>query len=380
MILYLAAIIFSFFFAFVLATKSKKSQADIMLMAWLLLIGIHLLSFYLIYTKQVADYSLFIALGFPLPLIHGPCLFLYTQLQTSPAPFRKKHLLHFLPVLLSYLLFFPFYLLPEAERVEVFNQKGAGYELETTINLVAIYISGVIYIGLSLIKLLKYRKNLVNQFSNTDKINFNWLLYLISWMAVIWITILFIQSDQFIFGAAALFVLWLGYFSFRQIDVFRNYRHHPAPSGSDHLNKQKEIEIDFEIEEPVSEVPLKYQKSLLNDEDATAIHERLMNLMRNEKPYTNPELTLNQLAKSLDVHPNTLSQVINTKENRNFYDLINAKRVEEFIHLISQPTHQQFTLLGMAYDCGFNSKASFNRNFKKYAGITPSEFLKQQPA
>ena len=102
--------------------------------------------------------------------------------------------------------------------------------------------------------------------------------------------------------------------------------------------------------------------------------------MKTEKPYTNPELTLNQLAKSLDVHPNTLSQVINSKENRNFYDLINENRVNEFIHLVTQARQQQFTLLGMAFDSGFNSKASFNRNFKKYAGITPSEFMKQQPA
>ena len=102
--------------------------------------------------------------------------------------------------------------------------------------------------------------------------------------------------------------------------------------------------------------------------------------MDKEKPFTNPDLTLNELAKCLEVHPNYLSQVINSLEQKSFYDLINERRVEEFIKLTEEPQTQQYTLLSIAYDCGFNSKASFNRNFKKYTGLTPSEYLKQQPA
>ena len=124
----------------------------------------------------------------------------------------------------------------------------------------------------------------------------------------------------------------------------------------------------------------KYQKSTLSEQDASLIHERLMHLMAEQKPFKNPDLTLNELAGILEVHPNYLSQVINSKEKKSFYDLINEKRVEEFIKLISQPSNQQYTLLAISYDCGFNSKASFNRNFKKYTGLTPRDYLKQQPA
>jgi AraC-like DNA-binding protein len=253
------------------------------------------------------------------------------------------------------------------------------------INLFAVYISGVVYITLSLIALLKYRRNLVNEFSNTEKINFNWLLYLIGWMVVIWMLVLFVHKDKVIFGAAALFVLWLGYFGIKQVQIFHHQPSQPLlllspavdaevvvtelsiPNG----HKQLEPSVEGSVNTYV-----KYQKSNLSDEDATLIHELLKILMDEQKPFTNPDLTLNDLAKSLDVHPNQLSQVINSKENKSFYDLVNEKRIHEFTRLISQPSHQQYTLVSIAYDCGFNSKASFNRNFKKYTGLTPTEYVK----
>ena len=88
---------------------------------------------------------------------------------------------------------------------------------------------------------------------------------------------------------------------------------------------------------------------------------------------------MDDLAKKLDVLPNYLSQVINSKENKTFYDLVNEERVNAFIQNIKKPASQQYTMLAIAFDCGFNSKASFNRNFKKYTGHTPSEYVKLQP-
>ena len=101
-------------------------------------------------------------------------------------------------------------------------------------------------------------------------------------------------------------------------------------------------------------------------------------MLEMDQPYKDPDLTLNDLADKLDVHPNYLSQVINSNENKTFYDLINEKRVEAFIQKTSDAAHQQFTLLAIALDCGFNSKASFNRNFKKFTGQTPSDYLQAQ--
>lgn len=384
--LYLAAIVLAFFLSFLLLTKKNKTSADYLLFAWLAITGFHLLTYYLMSNGQYENYPGIIALGFPLPLVQGPFLYLYTIRQTSPAAFHPKHLLHFLPVIISYLLFAEFFLLTADQKTEVFRNKGDGYETVMAINLYAVYLSGIVYVILTLARLSIYRKQMVQTFSNTDKINFNWLLYLVLWVAAVWIAVLFIQDDRFIFGAAALFVLWLGYFGIRQVQVFTR------PLSKIHYVTDAQTSVPNQAGSPpaLSSVTTesnkiidtftytKYQRSSLTKEEAGMIHKQLLQLMHTEKPFTDPDLTLNDLAGKLSVNPNHLSQVINTKEAKSFYDLVNENRVEEFIRLSKQSGSQQYTLLGLAFDCGFNSKASFNRNFKKYTGMTPSEYLAHQ--
>jgi AraC-like DNA-binding protein len=377
--LYLSAIILSFFLSFMLLAKKQKSNADPILIAWLFVIGMHLLSFYLIYTKQAEQYPSWAALGIPLPLVHGPFLYLYTTWQTSGKRFQRKELIHFLPVLLSYTLFARFFFLPFADRANVFRSKGGSFELESKLNLYAVYISGMVYIGLSLYKLLKYKKNLVHRFSNTEKITFNWLLYLICWMMLIWVIVLYTGETRLIFGVAAFFVMWIGYFSIHQVQVFNYLQPHAedakALTSSKHNKESNSREGDTR-----AILSTKYQNAALSEQVAASIHDQLKQLLEEEKPFLNPELTLNDLAKRVNVHPNVLSQVINSRENKTFYDLINERRIAEFTARLSAPGHQQYTLLSIAYDCGFNSKASFNRNFKKFMQVTPSEYLKQKNA
>ena len=208
---------------------------------------------------------------------------------------------------------------------------------------------------------------MVQQFSTTEKINFNWLLYLIIWIALIWGLVLFVNTN-IIYGAIAVFIVWLGYFGIKQVQVFNQ------PVLVFTGNTAAEFPVTEEAEAASPEK--KYRKSGLTDENTEEIHTRLMNLLHEEKPFINPNLTLNELAGMLNVHPNSLSQVINSKENKNFYELINEKRIEEFLTRIFQPESRQYTLLSIAFECGFNSKTSFNRNFKKYTGVTPSEYQK----
>jgi AraC-like DNA-binding protein len=304
---------------------------------------------------------------------------LYTRQQTALVSFNMKHLLHFLPFFLSLLLFARFYFLPLDQKIEVFRQNGVTFKLESLINVYAIYASGIVYIILSLGRLIKYRKSLVHQFSNTEKINFTWLLYLIIWMVIIWIVILFNHKDKMIYGAASLFVLWLGYFGIKQGKVFSPNKPGLSGDNAGSDNRENILKIDMSSSDDILQGS-KYQKSTLSDKDASLIHERLMHLLADQKPYKNPDLTLNELAGILEVHPNYLSQVINSREKKSYYDLINEMRVQEFIKLTAHSSNLQFTLLAISFDCGFNSKASFNRNFKKYTGFTPRDYLKQQPA
>ncbi|MEQ1554948.1 MAG: helix-turn-helix domain-containing protein, partial [Ferruginibacter sp.] len=117
--------------------------------------------------------------------------------------------------------------------------------------------------------------------------------------------------------------------------------------------------------------------SKINQQEISIIHLNLSKLMDKEKLFKNPELTLSDLAQKLLVHPNTLSQVINSVEQKNFYDYINLQRIEEFKSLAFLPENKEYTLLSLAFECGFNSKSSFNRNFKKATNLSPSEYLNQ---
>jgi AraC-like DNA-binding protein len=118
----------------------------------------------------------------------------------------------------------------------------------------------------------------------------------------------------------------------------------------------------------------KYAGSLLSEKERTAILERLQHYMNAEKPYLQAELTLDQLAEQIGIRPKILSQVINDLLKQNFFDLINRYRIEEAKKLLTNPVDKKLTILEVLYEVGFNSKSSFNTLFKKYIGLTPSEF------
>lgn len=103
---------------------------------------------------------------------------------------------------------------------------------------------------------------------------------------------------------------------------------------------------------------------------------RLDGHMLESKPYMNGKLTLNDLSHHLEVSTNHLSQAINENTQKNFFDYVNGYRVEEVKNRVHNPEYDHITLLGIALDCGFNSKSSFNQIFKNATGQTPSEFKK----
>jgi AraC-like DNA-binding protein len=98
--------------------------------------------------------------------------------------------------------------------------------------------------------------------------------------------------------------------------------------------------------------------------------------MKNEKPYRNPLLSLNSMARSLHISPKYLSQIINERFTQNFSDFINSYRVQETIDLINQGD-QSRTILDISHEAGFNAKSTFNLVFKKHTGISPREYMKK---
>lgn len=391
---YLAGIIITFFLSVLLAGKKNKSEADKILTVWLVVMGIHLTLFYLFITEEFFKISWLMGVELPLPLVHGPFLFLYTTSLTRERKIKSIGWLHFFPVVIIYLLEIPFFLLSPERKVFVYKNKGAGFEWLSEGIFYPIVASGIIYVILSFLRLRKHRLIIENRFSNTAKINLNWLRYLVYGIAVIWIVIISGLNDSVIFGTVVVFVFFLGYFGIRQVGIFSNINQAerkidlppaeiPEPQSLSQNDLINNVSVTVEsntgvvntsgINQPAAKP--KYQKSSLTAEEATRIHEQLKQVMLKEKLFKNPELNLGELAETLDIHPNNLSQVINSFESKTFYDYINSLRIDEFKKLVTDPESKQYTLLSLAFECGFNSKTAFNRNFKKSTGLSPSEYM-----
>lgn len=119
----------------------------------------------------------------------------------------------------------------------------------------------------------------------------------------------------------------------------------------------------------------KYKKYHISKEDCEALKKRLDDLMQKDRLFSNPTLKVGELAGLLGVSSNTLSYLFSQYLKESFYDYLNAYRVEEFKKLANEETGNRFTLVAMAESCGFNSRASFFRYFKKITGLTPNQYM-----
>jgi len=116
--------------------------------------------------------------------------------------------------------------------------------------------------------------------------------------------------------------------------------------------------------------------SSFTDKEASVLRTKLNGLLADSKPYLNSELSLRSLADELMINPNKLSRFINDSLQTNFNELINRHRLDYFKAIALRPENKHLTLLGLAYDSGFNSKTVFNTYFKKVEGVTPKVWLK----
>ena len=354
--LFVAGIGIAVLIEFLLISKKNKSESEKILTSWMFLILLHLFLFYIHYTGDIQSVPFLLGVGQPFPLLQGVFLFYYVSFVTNQLPKKKSFLLlHLLPAFLMYLAMIPFFLLSIEQKLEVYTNRMAGYALFNTLAVWAIWISGLSYVIWSEVLLRRHRKNIENQFSNLEKVNLRWLQVLTYGMGGIWFLIIFFGGDTLIFSGVVVFVFLIGFFGVRQADIFAE-----SPSAPKGIEQKK-----------------KYTKSGLTEEATEELHQELKRLMTEDTLYKNSGLSINDLSSKLEVHPNYLSQVINQKEKKNFYDFVNTYRIEEFKRLIAMEKNQQYTLLSLAYDCGFSSKTSFNRYFKKETGQTPSQYSTQ---
>lgn len=361
----------SFFFALLIGSKKKKSYADKILVLWLFVIGIHLLNFLYFFNGWHYQYPLLIGYGAFLPTTHGPLFYLYFKaLVGSNKKLNWRDLLHFSPFAIAYLLILQFMVMSGESKLEFLeSQLNGPRHWSIVIGDFLNNTVGPVYIIVVLYLVNKHQQKIKDVLSNTENVSLQWIKNLAYGLAIIWIVVLAATFQQYLFPvdfiippfvliyvAVVLFVFSIGYFGFKQTSLFTDFS----------SNKPQEND---------SSMPVKYEKSGLTDEEALQIKNTLVSYIEKDKPYLDNNLNLEQVTSQLNISRHWLSQVINDKLNTTFFDLINEYRVEEFKKRIINGDAQKFTVLGIALDCGFNSKASFNRVFKNQTGITPSSYI-----
>lgn len=240
----------------------------------------------------------------------------------------------------------------------VFLQSDA-WRLPDLLGLVSFYL----YLMMAVRLYNRYKRYIADHFSATEDIRFAWLrnvLYtLICGLTVVW---LFILLDRFLDMSYVQY--WFSHFAVAlmiypvSIAAYVN-THRLSPGLSFRPEMPEENPADI-LADPVPE--LNQWKT------------RLLEHMQEERPYLHPELTLNQLAQQLQLSPSVLSRTINQGLGQNFNDFINAYRVREMERRLSAGDQEQYTLMSLAFESGFNSKATFNRAFRKFTGTAPSDY------
>ncbi len=228
------------------------------------------------------------------------------------------------------------------------------------------------YLGWQLYK--SYQNWTATQFSDLEKVDYVWfrnflMLNVIVTCAAL-LNSLYLHFVAFgydrmwlSYGATMLLTYYLSISGFAQVRV-RGVHFEPKKDAITLENAQNTMD------EKLTTTP----KGGLSDEDLDVWKTKITKIMETNHPYLQPDLTLSDLANLLKTNISVISQVINSGFHKNFNDFINSYRIEAYLQKIETPQYKHLTLLAIAFECGFNSKTTFNRAFKKMMGKAPSDF------
>lgn len=373
-IIFLLGAIQAFFFGVLLLDKGNNRLPPKLLLLFFSIIGFVLFEHYLFQRQVIFEYPHLMGLTYTFPIILGPILFFYTKSlvnENNVISFRD-FLFHAIPFLfITTFLIYDFYFLSTQEKLIYYEKETQG-ETSGFIYIAEFFINFSIpfYSIVSLLLLKKHLKQIKQSYSNIKNIDLHWLkIVLICMVFVSFVSVLmgllsdyfnfisFEDGDNLMYITLTVIIYFLGYYGIKQKPILSN----------DNPISQ--------IETAPTQKP-KYATSSLKDDEKEILIQRLTKSMEKEKPYLNENLTLKELADKLETSPNNLSQIINERFSKNFYEFINEYRINEVKSLLIDPEYSHYSMLGIAFECGFNSKSTFNSVFKQFTGKTPSEFKK----
>ena len=355
---------------FLLVSKKVNQLSNRILAALMLVFTVDLAMAALLSVGLHHNYPHVIGLDFSITLLYGPLLYLYSEtLIKGNKRLTLAQKKHFIPFILLTLYFLPFYFNSGETKLNLLSETGElQYGSEWITHFKVVY--SLAYLPFIIRDLYQYRKKIRANYSTLEKRNLDWLQGFVLAGTLLGITagVLYTVSSfsdllseytDFTLLASTIFVYSIGYMGLKQAEFF-------TPIGREEKQVSKE-------EKPRQE---SYTRSGLKEEQGKELHQQLCALMENEKPYLRSDLSLAELAGLMSISTHNLTEVINTFADASFYDFVNSYRVENVKQAIKDPEFQNYTLLGIGLESGFNSKSSFNSVFKKHTGLTPSQFKK----
>ncbi|HUV01285.1 MAG TPA: helix-turn-helix domain-containing protein [Bacteroidales bacterium] len=350
----------SFFAGLLISTKKPFNTANRHMAAWLFLICIEMI-FALLNSTVIEMYS------FPfITFTYGPLLYLYVKFMAKPSrKFNWMELLHFVPFIAFFTVSVIFRSEPLVRDLRGFFKPDKLISLRIVYS-VSFFLSITIYSILAFVEIRRHQNNLKNLVSFTSQIiTLNWLKIIsISFYTAYFVLFIlgglniignFIPFDPYfvIFGFITVFSVVYSFYGIKQPVIFGEVVRINADEKKD---------------------PEKYQKSSLKESQAEKYLNKLISIMESRQPYLDRDLTIHNLSRMSGISRHHITQVLNEKHQRNFYTFINEYRVKEVITRFKDPKFNNYTILAIALDAGFNSKTTFNSIFKNQTGLTPSAY------
>jgi AraC-like DNA-binding protein len=296
----------------------------------------------------------------------GPLLFFYTKSLTKPGVnVNYKDLIHLLPVATEILS--QIYFINQSIRHSIVPYEVQGFLVFRIIEFLGTGTSILIY-GKQCLSLIRVHEAwVIDNFSNKKDVTLAWLFRLIKYLRILWIFWLVFELSFILFWQFQLHLIPVYLLLYLLIGVITYSNYWIAIQA---LHKS-EVLAEKTVALPVPNASV-YAR--LPETEFNRYREALDQLMQRERLYLHENLTLRTLANKLEMDPNLVSYVLNNILRKSFYDYVNEFRIEAVKQKIGDPAYAHLKIVEIAYECGFNSKATFNRVFKKLAGKAPSEY------
>jgi AraC-like DNA-binding protein len=299
-------------------------------------------------------------INLPFFFLASPVLYLFVRsLTDSDFSMTKRRLLHLVPFVCALLYFAAtFYVHPASVKRRILDSGGV-LKFNSWIIYTLLYYTQILTYNIASLKsIARFRARLKQQYSSVERINLSWLRLVIYGFIAAWLTDVFQFAAMNLsigFHTELLTADFIAFLIFYNVIFFKGWTHPQI----------------F-----MTESKFKYQGSPLTETQKRQYLKKLETVMKEQKPYLDPMLTLPALARKVHIPPRYLSQILNETLNQNFFDYVNIRRIEESKRLFREKTPHEKTVLEILLDVGFNSKSSFNSAFKRYTGMTPTAFIR----